>query len=352
MRRNPLTRRRVAVIALLVLLFGPLQACYYMQAIRGHSELMHRRRPVSEVIDDRNSPDELKRRLQLVVEARQFAVDELLLPDNDSYRTYADLGRDYVVWNVFAAPEFSLQPKTWCYPVAGCVAYRGYFSERSARNLAAKLRVRGFDVAVGGVAAYSTLGRFADPVLNTMLRWSDVDLVATIFHELAHQKLYVKGDSAFNESFATAVADFGLESWLRARGEGDRLAAYKRSRDLRREVMARVAVTRDRLAELYAREIDPAAMRNEKQCLLDDLSAEAGRLIRKSGSSAPNWLAPPLNNARLVSLNLYEGRLDAFEALLATCQDSLACFYGEAERLARLPQAERESRLDEITATR
>jgi len=351
-RRNPLMPRRIGITALILLAAIQLPACYYLQAIRGHGELMSRRQSFGEIIEDQQTPDELKRRLQVVAEAREFAVDELGLPDNDSYRSYADLERDYVVWNVFAAPEFSLQAKTWCYPVAGCVAYRGYFSEQSARKLAARLRERGYDVAVGGVAAYSTLGRFADPVLNTMLRWPDAELVATIFHELAHQKLYIKGDTGFNESFATAVADYGLAAWLQARGQDEQLDAYRRTRELRRAVMEKIVGARDELAELYARDVDAQQMRMEKRRILDSLSDAAARLIREFGSSSPNWLAPPLNNARLVSLNLYEGRLDAFEGLLRNCNHSLDCFYAETGMLAELPPAERDARLAEFTELR
>jgi predicted aminopeptidase len=253
---------------------------------------------------------------------------------------------------VFAAPEFSLQPKTWCYPVAGCVASRGYFSEQSARKLAARLRERGYDVAVGGVAAYSTLGRFADPVLNTMLRWPDAELVATIFHELAHQKLYIKGDTGFNESFATAVADYGLAAWLQARGQEEQLDAYRRTRELRRAVMEKIVEARGELAELYARDVDAAQMRIEKRRILDNLSDRAARVIREFGSDSSNWLAPPLNNARLVSLNLYEGRLDAFEGLLENCNHSLDCFYAETGKLAELAPAERDARLAEFTELR
>lgn len=344
--------RRFIIAALLGGLLACLQGCYYAQALRGHVDLMSRKRAVEEVIADRASSDELRRRLELVLAARAFSVTELELPDNESYRSYADLERDYVVWNVFAAPEFSLEPRTWCYPVAGCVAYRGYFREESAAKMASRLGEQGYDVAVGGVAAYSTLGRFADPVLNTMLRWSDIDLIATIFHELAHQKLYIKGDSAFNESFATAVANFGLAAWLSARGESEQLAEYIERRQLRQAVLQRVALARSELAELYARDMDADGMRLEKQRILDALSAEAGRLLEGSDAGASNWLAPPLNNARLVSLNLYEGRLQAFERLFAGCEGSFSCFYAEAEDLAALPATQRNARLDEITETR
>ena len=188
-----------------------LSACYYVQATRGQIEVLSKREPIDEVLASPETDDELGRRLRLVQEAREFSIDELGLPDNDSYRSYSDLERDFVVWNVFAAPEFSLQAREWCYPIVGCVSYRGYFSETAAREEADRLARKGFDVAVGGVPAYSTLGNFADPVLSTMMRWDDVRLVSTLFHELAHQVLYIKDDTAFNESFATAVEEIGIE---------------------------------------------------------------------------------------------------------------------------------------------
>lgn len=319
-----------------------------MQAIRGHAELMRRRRPVADVIADDQSPEALKARLELLQTARDFAVAELLLPDNDSYRSYADLDRDYVVWNVFAAPEFSLEPKTWCYPVAGCVAYRGYFAESAARKLEAKLRDDGFDVYVGGVAAYSTLGRFSDPVLNTMMRWSDVDLVSTMFHELAHQRLYVKGDSAFNESFATLVADIGIERWLDRRGERERLQINAARKQLQRAMHALVRETRESLETLYGSDLDENAKRSRKRSLLDQLSADAERLVAEDGSGVGNWLAAPLNNARLVLSNLYEGRVDAFRAMFEDCGQDIACFYAHAESISELDEDDRQAALDRL----
>ncbi len=339
---------RIMLVASLGMAVLLLEGCYYMQAIRGHTDLMNRRRPVAEVIDDDASTEPLKQRLALVQEARDFAVNELFLPDNDSYRSYADLERDYVVWNVFAAPEFSLEAKTWCYPVAGCVAYRGYFDEQNARKLEARLQEDGFDVWVGGVAAYSTLGRFADPVLNTMMRWSDVDLIATMFHELAHQKLYVKGDGAFNESFATAVADIGIERWLHNAGEIDRLEAYTSRKALRRSMFALVRDTRSALDSLYRSDVSEGEMRRRKTALLGALSAAAQRLVDEEGGGARNWLAAPLNNARLVSSNLYEGRVSAFLALLGDCEQDLACFYARAESISEMEYAERGAALDAL----
>jgi len=339
---------RASLVALLAVVFLLLEGCYYMQAIRGHTDLMGRRRPVSEVIEDDASPQELKARLALVNAARDFAVTDLLLPDNDSYRSYADLERDYVVWNVFAAPEFSLQPKTWCYPVAGCVAYRGYFNEDSARKLESKLTDDGFDVAVGGVSAYSTLGRFADPVLNTMMRWTDVDLVSTMFHELAHQKIYIKGDSAFNESFATAVADIGVELWLQRTGELDRLKVYNDRKVLRQSMLALVRETRSDLDTLYRSDVPADDMRRQKTELLDALSARAQQVVDEDGGGARNWLAAPLNNARLVSMNLYEGRVAAFRSMYTECDRALDCFYKRAREVSELEDRERNGVLESL----
>ena len=340
--------RRAAIVTASLLAILQIEGCYYMQAIRGQFEVMHSRRPIPDVIADEESPDELKKRLAAVQEARDFAVEELMLPDNSSYRSYADLGRDYVVWNVFAAPEFSLELKTWCYPIAGCVAYRGYFAEDAAQNKAQDLRDDGYDVAVGGVAAYSTLGKFSDPVLNTMMRWSDVQLFSTIFHELAHQKLYIKGDTAFNESFATAVADIGIERWLEGRSELASIGRFRDNRELRRSMMALVDEVKNELKELYASDMDESLKRTRKHALLDGLSAAAGHMVEERGVGVSNWLAAPLNNARLASLGLYEGRQGAFEAILRDCGQQLACFYAATEKLADLDTDERNLRLDQM----
>jgi predicted aminopeptidase len=323
-----------------------LNGCYYMQAISGHSKVMSERRPMADIINDPDAPQTLKERLELVQQARQFSIDVLKLPDNDSYRSYADLGRDYVVWNVFAAPEFSLQPKEWCYPVAGCVAYRGYFAREDALREARKLEADGFDVSVLGVSAYSTLGRFADPVLNTMLRWSDADLVATLFHELAHQKLYVKGATQFNESFASAVAEIGMERWLPQRdgGQGSSLEAYRRSLALRRDLLEIVEGARAELAGIYAANTEADEKRRRKAQVMNRLSAEADRLFVEAGIGA-SPLGAPLNNARLVSLGLYESWVPAFKAVYEECARDIECFYRSSRELADLDPDQRSARL-------
>lgn len=312
-----------------------LAGCYYVQAARGHIDIMNRSRPVDDVIQDAESPELLKERLVLVNDARRFSIDVLYLPDNDSYRSYADLERDFVVWNVFAAPEFSLQPKTWCYPVAGCVGYRGYFSKNAAERRAGKLRKDGYDVVVAGVTAYSTLGRFSDPLLNTMLGWNDIDLVAVLFHELAHQQLYVKHDSEFNESFASAVEEIGVERWLESHGETDRLAEYHRSREFRRRLMQLVEAARSDLEELYDSDADLGEKRKRKQAILNDLNKAAAKEVEASGRRGPAWLGSRLNNASLIPLSLYQGRLNEFRRLLTLCKGDLHCFYDKVELLSR-----------------
>lgn len=344
-RRRVRAGRMLGVLGTLALVgVFPLGGCYYVQAINGHTELMRHRRPMTEVLEDPAAPETLKERLRLVQAARTFSVAELGLPDNDSYRSYADLGRDYVVWNVFAAPEFSLAPRKWCYLVAGCVAYRGYFHKGDALEEARALEEDGYDVAMGGVSAYSTLGKFADPVLNTMMRWSDADLVATLFHELAHQKLYIKGDTQFNESFATAVSAIGMERWFATHGASEKLDGYQSERELRHELLELVDATKAKLAALYASDIPVDEKRESKRELLDVLSADADELFAAHGIDG-SPLAAPLNNARLVSLGLYEGWASGFRAVYEECAEQLDCFYARASDLASLPANERSARL-------
>ena len=341
--------KKLSLGVLLIAAAWFLDGCYYMQAIGGQMEVLRDRQPIDEVIADDETDDALKAKLVLVNDARQYAVDELLLPENDSYSSYRDLGRDYVVWNVFAAPEFSLEPETWCFPVAGCVSYRGYFSEEKARKFADGLKDKGFDVAVGGVAAYSTLGRFEDPILNTMLRWSDSYLVETLFHELAHQKLYVKNDTPFNESFATAVAAIGIERYSAERGMATAADDREELQRLQVELNSLALATVDELKELYESDLENDEMRAQKQELLDALSADAESLVAASSAPARNWLAAPLNNARLVSVSAYEGNVNAFQVLFDNCEKDLACFYERAAELADLDYDARQEALAELT---
>ena len=321
-------------IVLLVLFVSPLAGCYYMQAAKGQFELTRKREPIADILQDENTPPELAARLRLVQEARRFSIGELGLPDNESYRTYADIERDYVIWNVFAAPEFSLEPKTWCFPIAGCVGYRGYFSKEAAQREAERLAARGFDVATGGVAAYSTLGKLEDPVVSSMMNWDDVQLVAVLFHELAHQVLYVKGDSGFNESFASAVEEFGVYRWLETRGLSGDLERYESSRRLRKDLMELVAAARTELEPVYASDLPDEEKRRLKKARLDALTRDVATMLENAGRDPAGWPGGELNNARLASMALYDGRLPEFRALFDECEQDIECFYDTARALA------------------
>ena len=321
-------------LVLLILITTLLPGCYYLQAAKGQWDLTRKREPIAEVLAAADTSPELAARLRLVQEARQFSIDELELPDNKSYRTYADIERDYVVWNVFAAPEFSMEARTWCFPVAGCVSYRGYFSKEDAQRQARQLADKGYDVAVGGVAAYSTLGKFDDPLLSTMMSGDDTRLVGVLFHELAHQVLYVKGDSGFNESFATAVEEFGVRRWLETRGNAGDVEKYLQRRQLRQDLMALVAEVRDTLQVVYESAASDDKKREIKRKRLARLAADVAVLLEASGRDPASWLSAELNNARLVSMTLYEGRLPEFRALFDKCEQRIECFYAEARALA------------------
>jgi predicted aminopeptidase len=346
--RQPEKSRRWMKLLPLLALSALGSGCYYMQAAAGQWNVSRRSEPITEVIGQAETPEALADRLRLVQAARRFSVEELFLPDNETYRNYADIERDYVVWNVFAAPEFSLQPEQWCFPVAGCVSYRGYFSRDAAIRESERLAKDAYDVAVGGVSAYSTLGKLNDPVLSSMLRWDDIQLVGVLFHELAHQVLYIKGDSGFNESFATAVQEFGLERWLESTGRPEDIEVYRERRRTRQSMMALVADARDDLRMHYAATIGDDEKRRLKAARLERLESDIGALLEHSGGKTSGWLQGELNNARLASLTLYEGRLPSFRALLAECEQDIRCFYARAMDLSRLEKAPRDARLDEL----
>jgi predicted aminopeptidase len=333
--------------ALVLCLLMPLltAGCYYVQAARGQIEVLSKREPIDEVLRDPDTPEDLERRLLLVHDARDFSVEVLGLPENDSYRTYSDLERDYVVWNVFAAPEFSVDARQWCFPVVGCVSYRGYFSKEAAQKEADDLREEGYDVAVGGVPAYSTLGNFDDPVLNTMMRWDDIQLVSTLFHELAHQVLYIKDDTAFNESFATAVEEFGIERWLETKGRDADMVKYHERKELHRRLVALVSDAREDLRQIYAASDDAATMRESKAGRLALLESRVRDELQSAGRSVSHWLTTDLNNARLLPMSLYDGFVPAFRSLLAECDEDPACFYERAEELSKMEREDREARL-------
>ena len=323
---------------------------YYWQGVAGHLDLMRRAQPVATVAVETTDPV-LKARLAAAVSIRRFASDELALPDNGSYTRYADLGRPYVVWNVFAAPEFSLTPRQWCFPVAGCVNYRGYFDEGAAKSEAAAIGSTGDDVHVGGVPAYSTLGYFEDPLLSTFIRYREPDLARLMFHELAHQVAYTKDDSGFNESFAVAVEEAGLARWLaaqRVRPDADELAAQVAQGGRRRaEFRALMQDTRDRLETLYAGNATAAEKRVRKAAIFAEMRSRYDRMKAGWGGVAAfdRWFAGGANNAGIAAVGLYADRVEQFRELLAAEGGDLPRFYSRVRVLAALPKAERDAAL-------
>jgi predicted aminopeptidase len=326
--------RRLAVMLLLGLLSGCTSIGYLAQATHGQLQLMRARRPIDQVIADPASGDALKERLRLVADARTFAVTDLGLPDNRSYRSYADLKRPFVVWNVVAAPEFSVTPLHWCFPFTGCISYRGYFHENDARAFATRLAAKGNDTLVAGVTAYSTLGHFSDPVLNTMLRYGDNDMVATIFHELAHQLIYVPGDSQFNESFAMTVEEEGLRRYLAARGRLPELeAVLTRHRDEETIVRA-FGDGRQQLADLYAQSLPDEQKRDRKQAILHATGEHVLSLEREYRLPMYDlWINAGLNNAHLASIGTYYDCVPGFQRLLESNQGDLLRFYAAVRKM-------------------
>ncbi len=321
----------------------PAAGCYVLQAAGGQASLMAQRRPIDRVIADPGTTPAVRTQLAAVAAIREFATHELHLPDNGSYRQYADIHRAYVVWNVVAAPQFSVQPKRWCFPVAGCVAYRGYFRQRRAESFAAKLRARGFDVTVGGVAAYSTLGHFDDPILSTMLGWTDVQLASIVFHELTHQLLYVKGDSDFNEALASVVEEEGVMRWLNAAGRASDLAGLRRWRQRSAEVTRLLGQARGDLGRLYASRLSSQEMLRRKAARFEQLRHDYDGLSVSWGSEAPlrGWFSASMGNAHLAAAATYSRCVPGLNRMLAEEGHDLPRFYARARELARLPAAER-----------
>jgi predicted aminopeptidase len=318
-----------------------------LESAQGQLELMSKREPISRIVANPATPPALRTQLEAVSQMREFAIRDLKLPDNGSYRSYADVGRAYVVWNVFAAPEFSVDPKEWCYPIVGCVAYRGYFVERRARAFADKLRRQGLDVAVGGVAAYSTLGHFNDPILNTMLGWNDVELASIIFHELTHQLIYLPNDADFNEALATTVEQEGVRRWLTSLGREHDLARYELEQTRFIEVLDLLNRTRAELRTLFGSGLDPADMRRQKAAIYAALrSAYEARRAEWGGHAAFDaWFEGTVNNAHLASVATYYDCVPGFQRELAAVGGDLDAFYRRVRELGRLDQAMRHAAL-------
>ncbi|HEX2649170.1 MAG TPA: aminopeptidase [Burkholderiales bacterium] len=320
-------RRLLASLAALLALTGCETLAYYAQAVTGQLGLLSRAQPVERLISDPATPAPLRQRLALAREIRDYAAKELALPDNESYRSYAELDRPYAVWNVVAAPEFSLEPLKSCFPVAGCVNYRGFFSREAADRYAEGLKAEGNDVFVYGVAAYSTLGRFDDPLLSTFIRYPDTELARLLFHELSHQVAYVKDDSTFNESFAVTVEREGVKRWLEQSGRSGQLAAFLDVQRRNEALMATLDESRRRLRALYTAPLAPEVARERKR---KEMQALTERL-----KAYPRFAEFPANNALLASFATYTQLVPAFQKLLAEEDGNLPRFYERVKQLAK-----------------
>ena len=340
----------VSVLSLSLAVASCSSVGYYGRSIRGQMSLISKRRAIEKIVADGGTDVALRERLELVLEMRGFASSDLGLPDNKSYRSYADLGRPYAVWNVVATPELSVAPLQWCFPVAGCVSYRGYFSEDRAEKYARKLRQEGHDVSIGGVSAYSTLGWFADPVLNTFVDWPEDQLAGLLFHELTHQRVYVKGDTVFNESLATVVELEGLRRWLEARHEGEELVrrlSADRTRQQRAEQFTDLVLgLRERLESLYDSGETDELKRRRKSELFAAAKKDYAHVRDASWKGYRGydaWFERDLNNAHLASVGTYRDLVAPLRARLEEADGDLGSFFDDLEVLAKMERTERQA---------
>ena len=349
-----------------VLVSGCQTFHYYAQAVKGQCQLVVHRQRIDALIADPRTPARLRQQLERVEQLRAFAGRELKLPVDGHYRKFVDVHRPYVVWNVQAAPEFSLQPKTWWYPIVGSLEYRGFFSERDARECARRMRAKGLDVHVDGVEAYSTLGWFEDPILSTFVDLEEPELAEVIFHELGHQRVFARADTDFNEAFATTVGQEGARRWLLSNGDTNLCARYVLSLGRNDQFVRLIMNARQRLETVYGDTLDtegeakaarklpatPDQLRSEKRRVLEDLRGDYARLKSEWGgySGYDGWFGGELNNAQLNTVANYYDERPGFEQLLRLNGGDLEKFYQAVKRLAGLPRAERHWWLRELAA--
>ncbi len=334
-------------VALLPLLSGCGGIGYYWQSARGHLSLMSQRKPIADLLASGRLSEKRERQLRQALAIRRFAVEQLGLPDNGSYKSFVELGRPYVVWNVVAAPRYSLTPLRWCFPIVGCVSYRGYYHERDARAFAATIDPNKFDIMVGGSRAYSTLGWFDDPLTSPMVDRGEILLAEVVFHELAHQVLYFRNDTAFNEAFASTVGEQGVRRWLR-QTRPDALPRYETWLKRKNQFVALLNETAAKLRRLYASKVDEASMARRKQSIFDDLRRRYETLRDEQWNGYKGydgWFREPPNNARLASIAVYRDRIPDFSRWLDACDGDFERFYAVIKSFRPLTIEQRARRL-------
>lgn len=339
-----------ALILLILTVSGCSSLGYYMDLMAGHNELVEQQKPVSEILASKETRPELRELLETSQNIRDFASKKLHLPENGSYRSYADLKRPYAVWNVVAAKEFSVKAKKWCFLVVGCLSYRGYFTRAEAAAYADALKKEGYDVYVAGANAYSTLGWFDDPLLNTMMYKSEARRAGIIFHELAHQVLYIDDDSAFNEAFATAVEQEGIRRWLATKGKKESYQKYLVNKKRDGELNALLKQTREELKAVYARKMSDEEKRVAKQQVFADMQYKYQQLKKSwQGYNAyDKWMQQDLNNAHLLLISTYHDLVPMFQAILRRENNDMKKFYHAVEELGELEKAQRAEKLNNL----
>ena len=350
------------VITACLLLNGCETISYYGQMVKGHLSILGSRTKIASLIDNEKTSDKLKSKFQLILDTRKFAEEKLLLNAGGNYLHYVDLERSYVVWNVFAAPEFSVKSKKWCYPIVGCASYHGYYHKEDAIRYADTLKAEGYDTYVGGVAAYSTLGWLNDPILNTFVNRSDNQLSSLIFHELAHQKLYINGDSTFNESFATVIAQEGLRRWINQSSVEDQNEVqgrntkeqntlkiqFKNKQQRTKEFSALIIKTRKKLENMYQSKLTIENKRKQKTALIKALRQEY-KIIKKERwgnyKGYDKWFSLDINNAHLVTISTYHSYTQIMTKKLEQFNHDLSKFYLWCESMSELSNQERKALL-------
>lgn len=339
------------VLALAMGLTGCATVGYYSHIINGHHALVEAEEDIEDILADHKYDEKIRARLSRALEIRQFASARLGLPDNDSYKTFVKLDRPYPVWNVIAAKPFSVQARQWCFFIVGCISYRGYFNKQEADAKAEELKAEGADVYVAGAPAYSTLGWFDDPLLSSMLYKNEAHLAGIIFHELAHQKVYIDDDSSFNEAFATAVELEGVRRWLNEQGDKAAIQEYRRYKDQQRHFNQLLQVTREALKKLYSKSHNKPVMLKNKQIIIAGMKHKHQELKRQWGGKSryDKWMNQDINNAHLALVATYHELVSAFETLLRQQNNDLDKFYAEVERVGGLTRGARRKLLSELS---
>lgn len=317
---------------------------YYWHSTKGHLALMNKRVDIDDMLESPDLDADLRQRLLLVKNIRAFSVDELALPDSGSYHNYVQLDRDYLLQNLFAAKEFSTQLHKWCFPVAGCLSYRGYYDEELLNEYANQLRAQNFDLHIAYVPAYSTLGWFDDPVLSSFINWPDYRLAGLLFHELTHQRIYIDDDTQFNESLAVAIQQAGTELWLKANNEEAQLDEFTRWIVYRREVVSLIEETRKKLTRLYRENLDDTTKRQIKQAIFDgsrESYADIAERLNYQGGFK-DWFAGELNNAKIGSVSAYNIHVPAFLAIIKSLKYDFEVFFTQVELIGTMDKPERE----------